>query len=592
MKKIIPINSVIAFYWKRVCKYPVFLIGIICSIPLTVFINTYLPAVILANVLSRLSQHRFIDHNVWGSFGPTLLLYFGVVISGMFTWRIVDFFVWRLEWRIQQDLAEEVFAHMMNESADFHANNFTGSLVSQNNKLMGGYLRIADTTIFQVYPLFAGIIIASIILWSRSPLFVGLLLAISALFVAFGIWISQPVRKLAAKFASAESEQTGFLADAITNIMAIKSFARGRYERERFHSATSKTRDRLRSFARLHQLQMLSLGFFSRIMSALALVMAVVSVIVFNANVATVFLIFSYTSTIVEQLFQFSNNSLRNYNRAFGDAADMVNILAKKPLVLDPKQPEASRITNGDITFKNVTFTHNGSDDALFQNLSLSIKHGEKVGLVGHSGSGKTTFTRLLLRFSDIDSGEIAISGQNIAHITQDDLHEQIVYVPQEPLLFHRTIADNIGYGKMNAAQKEIERVAKLAHAAEFIESLPKQYETLVGERGVKLSGGQRQRIAIARAMFKDAPILLLDEATSALDSESEVLIQDALWKLMEGRTAVIIAHRLSTIQKMDRILVMDNGKVVEEGPHKVLIERGGIYAKLWAHQSGGFIDD
>ena len=199
---------------------------------------------------------------------------------------------------------------------------------------------------------------------------------------------------------------------------------------------------------------------------------------------------------------------------------------------------------------------------------------------------------RLLLRFSDVDQGSILIDGQDIARITQDDLHAHIAYVPQEPLLFHRSIAENIAYGLQDADMDAIRRAAKQAHAAEFIDTLPNGYDTLVGERGVKLSGGQRQRIAIARAMLKNAPILLLDEATSALDSESEVLIQKALWKLMEGRTAIVIAHRLSTIQKMDRIIVLDNGSIVEEGSHKALIKHGGTYAKLWAHQSGGFIDD
>jgi ATP-binding cassette subfamily B protein len=222
----------------------------------------------------------------------------------------------------------------------------------------------------------------------------------------------------------------------------------------------------------------------------------------------------------------------------------------------------------------------------------LKIKAGEKVGLVGHSGSGKTTLTRILLRFSDIQKGTIAIDGQDITHITQDDLRRHIAYVPQEPILFHRSLAENIGYGQANASQAEIKAVAKLAHADEFIASLPEKYKTLVGERGVKLSGGQRQRVAIARAMLKNAPILVLDEATAALDSESEALIQDALWKLMEGRTAIVVAHRLSTIQKMDRIIVMDDGKVIEQGTHKELLRLNGQYAKLWQRQSGGFIED
>lgn len=592
MKKFIHVHPVLAYYWKNIYSYPKLLIGVAVSLPITILLNNYLPAYLLATVLSRISERNFVTGDIWGSFGPILLLYTVILFAGMIGWRIVDYFAWRLEWNMQQKLAEKIFAHMLDESADFHANHFGGSLVSQSNKLLSGYIRIADTTIFQVYPMIAGMVIVSIVLLPRSPLFVAILLLGSAAFLSFAIWISGSVRKLGSAYAAAESKQTGYLADAITNIMIIKSFARKVYEKQRFHKATSETRHKLQVFSKRHKVQMNSLGAMSRTMSALALLAAVVSVMLFNADIATVFLIFSYTSSIVDQLFQFGNNSLRSYNRAVSDANDMVEILAHKPAVVDPEKPEVSRISNGHIEFQNVTFTHTGSDDALFKNLSLSIKHGEKVGLVGHSGSGKTTFTRVLLRFSDIDGGEIKISGQNIANITQDDLHESIAYVPQEPMLFHRTIAENIGYGKLDATRSDIEQAAKLSHAQEFVDVLPDRYDTLVGERGVKLSGGQRQRIAIARAMLKDAPILVLDEATSALDSESEVLIQDALWKLMEGRTAVVIAHRLSTIQKMDRIIVLDKGKIVEEGSHQQLLKQDGVYAKLWAHQSGGFLEE
>jgi ATP-binding cassette subfamily B protein len=582
--------NVVRYYWGHVRAYRRLLLGSILSIPITTLVNNYLPPLIVAGVINRLSKHDY--DSVWHSFGPTLILYGALMLGGILAWRVVDYFMWRLEIHIQQDIAEEVFEHMMKESADFHANNFTGSLVSRTNKLMGGYIRAADTTIFQVYPMFIGFFLTAIILAPRAPLFVLALLIFVAIYLATAFWISRPVKRLSAKAAAAESKQTGALADAITNIMAIKSFARGSYERRRFHEATTLTRKLGFNFARVHQTQMNYLGALSRSISALSLTMAVISVVVFKVNLATAFLILSYTSTIVDQLFQFSNNSLRNYNRTFGDAKEMVQTLAETPSVLDPVAPEPPRISDGAVIFKNVSFTHNGADDAIFENFNLNIRPGEKIGLVGHSGSGKTTFTRLLLRFSDIDGGQILIDGQNIAHITQDDLHRHIAYVPQEPLLFHRSIAENIAYGKDEVDEATIKKTAELAHAAEFIDNLPKGYETLVGERGVKLSGGQRQRVAIARAMIKDAPILVLDEATSALDSESEKLIQSALWKLMQGRTTVVIAHRLSTIQKMDRIVVLDNGKIVEQGSHHELLKKNGTYAALWAHQSGGFLED
>ena len=221
------------------------------------------------------------------------------------------------------------------------------------------------------------------------------------------------------------------------------------------------------------------------------------------------------------------------------------------------------------------------------------MAHGERIGLVGVSGSGKTTLTKLLLRFADVQKGEILVSGQNIKDVTQESLRKNIAYVPQETSLFHRTIAENIAYGKPGATMQEIIWAAKQANADEFIQDLPKGYETLVGERGIKLSGGQRQRIAIARAILKDAPILVLDEATSALDSESEALIQDALEKLMKGRTSIVIAHRLSTVAGLDRIVVMANGKIVEQGKHADLLQReNGVYAGLWGRQSGAFMEE
>jgi ATP-binding cassette subfamily B protein len=271
----------------------------------------------------------------------------------------------------------------------------------------------------------------------------------------------------------------------------------------------------------------------------------------------------------------------------------MTNILEMEPEVQDPTEPEKVRINRGEIKFNDVDFAYpENIKSPLFNNLNLKIKPGEKIGLVGPSGGGKTTITQLLLRFMDIKNGEITIDGQNIAHIKLNDLRSHIAYVSQEPILFHRTLAENIAYGDQKASQKVIEGIAKMANAHEFISKLPDGYETLVGERGVKLSGGQRQRVAIARAMLKNAPILVLDEATSALDSESEVLIQDALWKLMEKRTALVIAHRLSTIQKMDRIIVLENGEVVEQGSHQELLRLNGTYARLWSHQSGGFMED
>jgi ATP-binding cassette subfamily B protein len=593
-KKTISIaRQVAAYYWARVKRYPFSVSALLLLLPVVNLTGNVLPPLILATVLGRLSSGDFVVDQPWESFQSEIIMYSALILStALITWRLVDFFVWRLEGRVQRDIARDVFNHLSNESADFHANNFSGSLVSQSNKLINSYIRVADTTYFSTIPLITSLSFTSIIMWPKSPQFVLLLLLFAATFIAIAFMASKPVRQKGAIHASAESKQTGYLADMIGNVMAVKSFAGESYERIRFEETTEHTRHKITDLMWASMKQMLFFSTISRTISSMALVMAVVSVVSFDADIATVFLIFSYTTSIVDQLFQFSNNSLRNYNRSIGDAGEMVKILNKETEIKDPSNPEVARMHRGAITLKNVKFTHKDADVPIFEDLNLRVKPGEKVGLVGHSGSGKTSFTRILLRFSDIDSGSIEIDGQNITHVRQADLRRAISYVPQEPILFHRTISENIAYGRPEADQKEIEAIARKSNADEFISKLPKGYQTVVGERGVKLSGGQRQRIVIARAMLKNAPILVLDEATSALDSESEGLIQDALWKLMEGRTAIVIAHRLSTIQRMDRIIVLDNGKIVEEGNHKHLLKVRGTYAKLWQHQSGGFLED
>jgi len=244
-----------------------------------------------------------------------------------------------------------------------------------------------------------------------------------------------------------------------------------------------------------------------------------------------------------------------------------------------------------DVRFEHVTFAHAGGSP-LFTGLDLAVPGGTKLGLVGRSGGGKSTLTRLLLRMTDIQEGQILIGGQDISRLRQSDLRSLIAYVPQDPALFHRTLRDNIAFARPDATEAQIRQAAQAAHVTEFAGALPDGFGTMVGERGVKLSGGQRQRVALARAILRDAPILLLDEATSALDSESEILIQQALWRLMEGRTALVVAHRLSTVARMDQLVVLDRGQIAEKGTHSELLRLGGTYAKLWQHQSGGFLDD
>jgi len=545
--------------------------------------------------LQRLSAGQFARHNVWGSFGPQLIWYSVLlVLGGVVLWRINVLLIWKLEMLVTRDMYHRMFAHLLDLSASFHANRFGGSLVSQASKFTSGYVRIADTTIFSLLPLLWSFVFASIVLWRRSAMAVTLLLAFSAIFMTMAVLLTRRVRVLNAIESSKENTQTGFLADAIANVLAIKSFAGGAFERKRFAGATAESMAATNDVMWASTKRDTVFSGMTQVLCIGALAIAVIGVVQFNADVGTVFLIVTYTTMIAQHLWDFCQSTLRNYNRAFGEAQEMTEILQIQPGIKDPARPEKVRIHKGRIELRDVTFAHaeSADDEALFQQLSLDIRAGEKIGLVGHSGSGKTSLTKLLLRFNDVDDGEILIDGQNIAHITQDDLRRNIAYVPQEPLLFHRTIRENIAYGQSDASDQAIKQASRKAHADDFITKLPSGYDTLVGERGVKLSGGQRQRIAIARAILKDAPILVLDEATSALDSESEGLIQQALWELMKDRTAIVIAHRLSTVQKMDRIVVLQDGAIAEQGTHSELVKQNGIYAGLWAHQSGGFLKD
>jgi ATP-binding cassette, subfamily B, bacterial len=587
-------QQTIKLFWHHATRYPHFLVPLLFVVPINILIADFLQPFVTSQVLQKIAEGTYDRQDLWGSFGGQIMLFASaIIISDVFGWRLIIWLIWRLELLAVRDIAQRIFDHLINMSATFHANRFGGSLVSQATKLTGSYVRFADATIFNLYPLLVAIIATIAILAPRVPLYAAALIVLSLAYIIGTIFFSKPVRDANTLESEAMSKQTGYLADSITNVMAIKSFAAAQHEKAGYWQAATLNKNMGHRSLRATTKREAYASVVTTSISIVALVIAIVGVGTFHASIATVFLVVSYTASIGARLWNFQN-VLRQYNRSLGDASDMVKILKLQPDVADPAHPEPVRTAKGAIDFNHMSFTHpdSGKNETLFQDLDLHISPGEKVGLVGHSGSGKTTLTRLLLRFSDIDDGEITIDGQNIAHITQDDLRRTISYVPQEPLLFHRTIRENIAYGKPDATDAEVADAARKAHAVEFIDKLPHRYGTMVGERGVKLSGGQRQRIAIARAILKAAPILVLDEATSALDSESERLIQAALTELMKNRTAIVIAHRLSTVQKMDRIVVLEDGQLIEQGSHAELVKHRGVYAQLWAHQSGGFIED
>lgn len=520
-------------------------------------------------------------------------LYVASMLATVFIWRTQAWCVWKYSILGTQRIYEYLFNHLQHMGSKFHADRFGGALVSQVNKFASAYDRTVSDFTWNVLTGVTAIVASVIVLLITNALYAIAFIVLASIYFAV---VFRQMRKQAPynrDLSSSESELTAKLADNITNVATVRAFAGERYELRLFKKQTNSTTN---THFRLMGVQMkneLISQAGTSILDVAAFVLGLVAIAKFKAPVGSLYLIVTYTISLTNRLWQ-SMFVVRNINRSFGDAAEMTEILDLEPEIKDPENPKRIVIQNGSIQLNSVGFSYedSGKKTLVFNNLNLQIEGGEKIGLVGHSGGGKTTITKLLLRFSDIQEGQILIDGFDIANSTQEDLRSHIAYVPQEPLLFHRSLAENIRYGKLKASAKEVKAASKMAHADEFIKGLSKGYETLVGERGIKLSGGQKQRVAIARAMLKDAPILILDEATSALDSESELLIQDALWKLMEGRTAIVIAHRLSTIQKMDRIIVLEDGKIVEQGSHKELLDKKGTYAQLWAHQSGGFIEE
>ena len=583
-------KEIFHLFWKTSAQYKHRRNLAIFFAMLTLVVTIFVGPLIIAQLLNIIQHNQLHDaKNLW-----TLIALYGTseLWSSVIGWRLVLYLVWTFETAMQRDLYAQCFSKLTNQTLFFHSNKFGGSLVSQTNKLVGAVESFWDTIIWSVLPLVislvGSIIVLSTLLWQYA-LFLLIFSIVFSIVVYYG---SKPMAKLTKKEAKASNKLNGQLADVISNVLAVKSSGAEATEQKFFTKTVNSWRnsslDVMRGFLKVSTVYS-SINMVIKIGATTFAVYAAQNNLV---SVASVYLIITYTGSVAHELWNM-NGIMRNYNRIIGNANDMVEVL-QTPTTLIDKSSSKLEVASGKISMDKITFTHDeGQGDTLFHDFSLDIKPGEKIGLVGASGSGKTTLTKLLLRFADIDSGKITIDGQDISEVTQASLRAKIAYVPQEPLLFHRSVRENIAYGRPDATDTEIEEAAKKAGAYDFIVGLKDGFDTMVGERGIKLSGGQRQRVAIARAILKDAPILVLDEATSALDSESEALIQKSLETLMENRTSIVIAHRLSTIAKLDRIIVLKNGKIVEDGSHDDLInKKRGVYAKLWARQSGGFIEE
>lgn len=547
----------------------------------------YAPPLIIARVLgefaagARPSLRELI---------PYVLAFTGVWLAGEAIWRVTGFLLSRAEVGGLEELYVEAMDELLAKDMSFFHDNYVGSLTKRALSYARRFEDVFDVMSFQVVANLLPLGFVGFVLWKYSP---WLILALVAMLVTTFVLIWPRIRrrrKLVDIREAASTRLAGHLADSISNAEAVRAFAR-EPEEARIHALNVE--DYGFKTLRAWDYQNLRVDTITAPMyvltNALGLMIALSTGKATGAGLQAIFITFSYYASITRVMWEFSR-IYRNLEGALTEAAQFTELLLDPPAVVDAGETKPFAPAHYGIEMKKVCFRYEPSQPLLFEDFSLEVSHGAKVGLVGISGGGKTTITRLLLRFSDIESGAILLGGQRIDEIPQSALRRSIAYVPQDPSMFHRSLADNIRIGRPEATDEEVRRAAKLAHAAEFIETLPMSYETLVGERGVKLSGGQRQRVAIARAILKDAPVLILDEATSSLDSESEALIQEALWTLMETRTAIVIAHRLSTVKRMDQLIVLDRGRVIEKGSHDALLEHGGVYASLWAHQSGGFL--
>lgn len=582
------VSVILKTYWDQVKKYPTLLVITISGALLLQVANLVTPL-----YMRKLINILVANNPTSGNVHALIAILFVVVSMWCLDWiakRMQGFSNNYLQARVMTALQVKAFDYTLGHSNNFFVSNFAGSLTHKIKQISRSFEVIMDSIIFQFFPTLLFVIGAVTILFIHNHT-LGIALGIwSICFIIFQLYVSRLRQPLRVERAEADTHVTATLADAISNQATISLFSAQTFEKNLFRTVIEDWRSKTEKLWMADEYIWMGIGVF---------IIAIQSIMMFGAvyfwqqGVLTpgdFVLIQSYLLTTFGQLVGI-NRELRQFYSAIAEAGEILEILKMPHEVQDMPHAKRVSVNRGEIEFINVGFNFH-EDRNILNNFSLKIKENEKVALVGPSGAGKSTITKLLLRLFDVKKGSILIDEQNIAEVTQDSLREAISFVPQEPVLFHRTLMENIRYGRQGATDDEVYDAARKAHCHEFIAALPEKYNTFVGERGIKLSGGERQRVAIARAILKNTPILILDEATSSLDSESEALIQDALRVLMEGKTVVVIAHRLSTIMHMDRIIVIEKGHVVANGTHTQLLQNDGLYKKLWSIQAGGFLKD
>ena len=579
-------RSVLGFTWTHWRRQPVRL-SLITAAFLAATVADVLTPLYAGRLVDAVASGSASDPVAWNAAIAAFTALIGLAIGALLLRHMGFMAIIELTLKMMADIGADAFHRVQRFSTDWHANSFAGSTVRKITRGMWALDLLNDTILIALLPSLV-MLIGSTVLFAVSWPTMGLIVAAGSLaYIGLTAALSLYYVAPAARLANAwDTKLGGSLADAVSCNAVVKAFGGETREDARFAKVVAKWRGRTRRTWARGTINGTTQGATLLVMRA-----AIIGFALFlwsSGQASAGDITFVLTSFFLLQGYlRDIGQHIRNLQRSVNDMEELVDMQAQPHGVADRPGARPIRIGAGGIEFENVTFHYGNHLTPLYRDFSVSIRPGERVGLVGPSGSGKTTFVKLIQRLYDVNQGRILIDGQDIADAKQASLRSQIAIVQQEPILFHRSLAENIAYGRPGASQAEIEHAAKLASAHDFIVRLPKGYSTLVGERGVKLSGGERQRVAIARAFLADSPILILDEATSSLDSESEVLIQQAMERLMTGRTTLVIAHRLSTVKALDRLLVFDRGKIVEEGRHEALVRKeNGIYRRLFERQA------
>ncbi len=556
-----------------------------------IFLSIFLFAGQILDIIVPVYYKKIVDFLAISDFSlaiKALLVIFILKTTSFILGRLYYFTYSYFETYGEKDIQQFCTIRMLDHSFSFFNDQFIGSMVRKINKFVSAFFTLHDIVFFEVSNLIIGTGGICIVLYGRNPMLAYGVLIWLIFFIILNLLVLKGKMKIDIESNKESNKASGYAADVFTNYSNVKLFNKTQEE--------VKSLEKKLEVIRLLNLKSWRYGILVFAVQGLLFIILEVginylAIKFFQKGMLTIgdfVMIQSYVVMIMMNVWGIGRSVQRLYE-SMADATEMTAIIMKDVEVVDLPDAKKLKVDRGEIVFDKVTFGYK-ENGGIFENFSLKVKDNEKLALVGPSGSGKSTVIKLLLRMYNLRSGKIKIDNQDISKITKESLWQNIAFVPQDPALFHRSLFENIAYGKKDATKEEVCEAAKKAYAHEFISKLKNGYDTEVGERGIKLSGGERQRVAIARAILKNAPILIMDEATSSLDSESEQLIQKALENLMKEKTVIIIAHRLSTIAKMDRVVVMENGKIIEEGKHGELIKKDGLYAKLWHIQAGGFV--